>query len=110
VTTQEKVQNGIKYLDENFEGWIDTFATEVQALDDVDIEVGSSNLHPVARVSGIDFNISLRKFYDTGKQQFLFDHGFDSEDGNCEELDEEWKNHILARLYSEQPKNRTEDM
>lgn len=101
MTIEEKVQNGLKYLDEHFDDWIDTFREE-----EPDINIGSSNLHVVARITGIDYNLSLRTLYDTNEEQKLFDWGFAGSDEEIEELNEEWINQILIRKMQNELKTK----
>ena len=101
IPIEERVQLGLKYLDETFEDWIIVFREE-----DLDLEINSSNLHILARVSGYDFNMSHRTYFDDGQEQWLFDKGFypiatdeysQEFKDEIDALNEEWKTQVEMR-------------
>jgi len=100
MTIEERVELGSRYFDEHFEDWLDLFNK-----DEPELDLASCNLHITAIVTGIDFNLGFRQYYDTGQEQWLFDCGFDGTDDEIDTLNEEWKLLIIKRkmiyLYSQ---------
>lgn len=94
----KRVTNGIAWFDEFFPDWLDNFTTN-----EFDLYVNSSNLHPVAIITGIDFNFSMREKLETREGWlWCYQRGFVCLWDEAE-LNEEWKGQIqllrLARTF-----------